>query len=168
MDHPFHEPKPSAAVPKSFVALIGEPPWPTPWPSSSRHGASSSQAQALALLDAGDCPGHWIASRIAACALDRAPASPPAPQCGSHGTRNQKPRQSQVQCPRRNQSFCRRQQHARPRCTIVPEWSALMKAIPEVKASRLLSGIARYCSSRGAYACGHDREARGGLLRISS
>ena len=30
-----------------------------------------------------------------------------------------------------------------------PPWAGLMKAIPEVKAKRLLGGLARYCSSRG-------------------
>ena len=121
MDHPFHEPKPSAAVPKSFVALIGEP--------------SLADAMTFIESDTGLPQAkrrHWLCSmrviargiglppRIAACAPDRAPASPPAPQCGSHGTRNQKPRQSQVQCPRRDQSFCRRQQHTNPRRAIVP------------------------------------------------
>ena len=171
MDHPFHEPEAVSrrpeVVPRSHRRTF---PGRRHGLHRGRRGASSGQAQALALLDAGDCPGHWIAWKSLPARLT--------------ALRHHLRRLNAVRIGTETKSLANHKSNVRAAINALgplqrliptrgaplsPEWYALMKAIPEVKASRLLRGRSRaIAAQRRKKPSAMSEKLVGRLLCISS
>lgn len=151
MDHHIQEPQPSAAISLSlFAGSIGEP--------------SLADAMAFIEVDKGlqeTKRRHWLTSlRSIARGIRLPPESLPARLTA---LRHHLGRLNAVRMEIEPKTLANHKANVRAAILhftganniptrgvpLSPDWSSLMGTIPEVKASRLLSGIARYCSSRG-------------------